>query len=359
MSQSLAKAIKYIKAPDELLATLRRGSLTGDLVVPNTVFTGAQTVKYQSISFESSTLGTYSTSTGYTQSTIVSVWKDLILSQDMGNALIIDKFEDEEAMANGLVTYVNRYILDVQAKAVDIYRFGVITAKTGVINNTVTLTNSTALNEVLKAQAVMVDNNINISDMILYLNPQIDKIIAEQSFGKGYITIGTWGNNIDTQVRMFNGAKMVVIPSDRLGSGIQFILLHKNAVACFEKFRETVYFEEIPGFGGRKAEADIGIYHDAFVYDELVNAVYVSKCATHTVSFTDGLETATPTTMTAITVNEGSSIKIPTCTMVVSGKHCIGWDTDVSGDAVVYAQNAILTMSTAAVTLYAVWEADA
>lgn len=361
--QSLAKAIKYIKSPDELLATLRRGSLTSDLVLPNTVFTGAQTVKYQHIDFGSYELGSYSTAGGYTQTKIVATWKDLVLTQDKGNALIIDKFEDEEAMANGLVTYVNRYILDVQAPALDTYRFGVIAGKSGILFKKATLSNSTVLGAVLDAFALMNDNGINTdSGMILYVSPTVDKWLGEAALGKGYITMGSWNNSVDTNVVKFNEAKKVVVPSARLGAGVQFILLHKNAVAAFEKYRETVYFDQIPGHGGRKAEADVGVYHECFVYDELVNAVYVSKAATHKISFDDNDQTSVKTMADITGIAEGRSVKLPLCTLAATGYTFKGWDTTAYNAAshstpeVVYEDGAIVTMSTADITLYAVWE---
>ena len=87
MSQLLTKAIKYITSPKELQATLRLGTVTSDLVVPS-IFTGTNTVKYQHIEFDDYSLDDYNQSTGYAVTGIVATWKDLILTQDKGNALV-------------------------------------------------------------------------------------------------------------------------------------------------------------------------------------------------------------------------------------------------------------------------------
>lgn len=365
MSQSLAKAIRYITSPKELQATLRLGTVTSDLVVPS-IFTGTNTVKYQHIEFDDYSLDDYNQSTGYAVTGIVATWKDLILTQDKGNALVIDKFEDEEAMANGLVTYVNKYILEVQAPAVDAYRFGAITSKTGIFKRKVTLASNTVLQEVLKAFAIMEDANINTDfGMILYVNPTIDALLTEAAIGKGYISIGNWNGIMDASVRMFKTAKIVVAPQKLLGTGVNFILLHKNAVAAFEKYKETVYFDQIPGHGGRKAEADIGIYHDCFVYDELVKAIYECTVATHSISFDASSSIATGTMATLTNLNEGSFVKLPLNAFKVTGYTFKGWDTTAYNEsshpnpAVVYEDGAIVQIGQADLTLYAVWEQDA
>ncbi|MFA6333912.1 MAG: InlB B-repeat-containing protein [Methanoregula sp.] len=362
MSQSLARAVNYIKEPKELFQVFKRGSYTTDLIAKNVSFIGAQDVKYQSITFDSATLGTYSTANGYTAMGIVAVWKTLTLSQDKGNKLIIDKFEDEEAMATGLVTYVNRYVLDVQAVAVDTYVFGIIAAKSGVTLTTLAeaLTSSTVITNLSKAFEILKNNNIEQNNLLLYCSPRFHALLNEAAFGKGLIQVGTaWGGELNSNVQVYNGAKIVEVPTSRLGSGVAFMLLHKDACPVFVKYQETEYFDKIPGYGGRRSEADVGVYYDSFVYDEAVKAVYVCKNETHTLAFADGLQTATPTSMTTLTVSEGDTIALPANTMVVSGYHFIGWDTDVSGDAVVYADCATYTMSTANATLHAVWEADA
>ena len=43
-------------------------------------------------------------------------------------------------------------------------------------------------------------------------------------------------------------------------------------VPVFIKYQETEFFDKIPNFGGRRMQADVGMYYDAFVYEELVKA---------------------------------------------------------------------------------------
>lgn len=363
MSQSLAKAIKYIKTPEELEAVLFRNLYCQDLIVRDAKFIGAATVNYQTISFDSYVMDSFSQSTGYDATGIVSAWKSLALTQDKGNKLLIDRIvEDEEVTAVGLVKYVKRYIETVQQPAVDTYVFGVIAAKTGVATRTATLSATTVLPEVNKAFAVLVNNNIKTENLIMYCSPTIKAFLDEATFGKGIITIGNWNGNVEYNVQMINGAKIVTVPDSRLPSGVQFILVHKDACPVFVKFQETEFFDKIPGFGSRKMEADIGIYYDSFVYDELVKGVYVSKVATYSLAFQDGnavggAVTASPTTLATLTLNEGQVITLPPSSGFTLATHTfLGWNiTDAFNAAVTYLDEGVYTMGSANATLYGAW----
>ena len=63
-------------------------------------------------------MGDFSATTGYTAKDIVSEFKTLVLTQDKGDSIKIDKIaEDEEVTALGIVKTVNRYIETVQQPA--------------------------------------------------------------------------------------------------------------------------------------------------------------------------------------------------------------------------------------------------
>ena len=51
------------------------------------------------------------------------------------------------------------------------------------------------------------------------------------------------------------------------------------AIAAMVKYQENEYFDKIPGFGGRRSQLDMGIYHDCWVEPGAEKAVYVHKAA--------------------------------------------------------------------------------
>lgn len=363
MGNTIAKAVKYLKTPEELLGVLYRDLYCKDLVNTNAYFTGADTVKYQSLSFGSYVLGDFSATTGYTAKDIVSEFKTLVLTQDKGDSIKIDRItEDEEVTALGIVKTVNRYIETVQQPAVNTYVFAKIANTAGVANTKETITNSNAVGEIRKAFSVLRNNNVKLENLILYIDPSVKSMLDEQTFGKGIVTIGNWNGNLEFQVQMINGAKIVEVPNSRLPNGVQFILVHKDACPVFIKYQESEFFDKIPNFGGRRMQADVGMYYDAFVYDELVKAVYVSKVDTYTLAFQDGKAvagavTAAPTTLTSLILNEGETITLPAGSGFVLATHdFIGWNTSDAFTAnPPYADQAAYTMGSANATLYGCW----
>jgi hypothetical protein len=276
MPNTLAKTIAYIKSPQELAAVLIKASYTGDLVRPS-IFTGTNTVKYQHIEFQDKTLGDFNKETGYGNKGYDMTWKDLVLTQDKGDSLKIDRIDDEEAMSNGIVTIVNKYIREVQAPALDKYRFTGMFAKAGIKTVNLTVTQDTILEAIIDAYTHFQENGISTIGSILYITPGSNGLISKKNIADGHISYGAWGGNIQTNVRLFDDSKIIVVPSSTLGTGVQFALVNPLAAPAFVKYQETEYFDKIAGFGGRKAQADIGVYHDAFVYDEAVNGIYVQK----------------------------------------------------------------------------------
>lgn len=283
MSNTINHAIAYIKTPAELEKVLAQNVKTVDLEVPNFAI-GAKTVRYQHIEFGSATMSAYNRATGYVNNDITLTWKELTLTQDVGNSLYIDKMDDEEVMGLSIVRIANRYIATVQAPEVDKYRFGVMITKANIQSSQTALNANNIVESVLSARASIKDEKINSDAFILYCSNQVEAILKTAALKQGYWQLGSW-NGSENDVNMFDGIKVVAVRSELLNGGktgagfntnanISAVLVAKEAVPAMVKYAETEYFDRIPGFGGRKAEADIGIYHDCFVYDELAKGVY-------------------------------------------------------------------------------------
>ncbi len=352
---TIAKAIAYLKEPQELEATLKQGLLTADLQVPN-IFVGANTVKYQHIEFGDYDLGNFDPNEGYDSKDILLTWKEMQLTQDKGDSLKIDRMDDEEACANGIVTFANRYILKVQAPEVDKYRFGKIRAAANAFVKLQTLTAENILQTVLNAKARLEDRRINTDALILYITPANKALLKAAALEKGYWQVGSWNDQIEADVEMFDGCKVTPIPSSIMGDGeIQFILLHKNAAPAFVKYAETEFFEKIPGFGGRRMQADIGLYHDAFVYDELQKAIFICKKTantTYTVTYDKVDESATGTAPTQAATAPDGEFALKANPFTLTGKTFAGWSDGYDR----YREGDTYVMPARNVTLTAIWK---
>jgi len=351
---TIEKAIRYLSEPEAIRNVLVDSLRTADLEVPNQAI-GAQTVRYQHIGFGDYTLGDYDRDHGYEANDIVLKWKEFTLTQDKGNKLHIDKMDDEESMANGIVMLGNRYYDKVVYPAIDTYRLSKLaqTKHAFVINETLTPEN--ILTGILTAKAQMEELKIDTTSLLLYITPEIKAFLKEQALAKGYWSYGNWNGNLEIKVEMFDGAKIVPVPSKYFGnSDVQAILLHKDAAPAMTKYKETVYFDRIPGFGGRMSEVDIGVYHDSFVYEELNRAVCIflkKTTATKTVTYSGG-DGATGTAPTQAATIPGKSFTLADNTFTKAGYTFAGW-TDGSN---IYNEGEKYYMPNSNVTITARWK---
>ena len=354
---TIEKATRYLSEPEAIRKVLNDSLRTADLEQPNIVV-GAKTVKYQHIEFGSYALGDYSKKDGYSENDINLTWKTMELTQDKGDKLMLDKMDDEEAMANGIVMLGNRYHDKVVHPSIDTYRLSKLAAlgNTAVINATFTADN--IMEQILLGKARLEDMKIDTNALLLYITPDAKAQLKAAALKKGYWSVGNWNGNMEVEVEMFDGCKVKPVPAKYFGnSSVQAILLHKDAAPAFVKYSETEYFDRVPGHGKRKAEVDIGIYHDSFVYDELQRAVCLflkSSTATKTVTYAGG-DGATGTAPTQAATKPGDSFVLAANAFTKTGYKFVGW-TDGHN---VYDAGDTYYMPNGAVTLTARWMANA
>ncbi len=349
---TIEKAIKYLSEPEAIREVLNDSLRTADLEQPN-IAVGAKTVKYQHIEFGSYELGNYSKDGGYDANDINLTWKTMELTQDKGNSLTLDKMDDEESMANGIVKLGNRYHDKVVHPSIDKYRLSKI-ASVGhsfAINSTLTADN--ILTNILLGKARLEDMKIDTNALLLYITSEGKALLKEAALKKGYWTVGNWNGNMDVNVEMFDKCKVIPVPANYFGnSSVQAILLHKDAAPAFVKYSETEYFDKVPGHGKRKAQVDIGIYHDSFVYDELNRAVCLFlKSSTTTKTVTYAGDGGTGTAPTQAAVIPGNSFTLAENTFAKTGYKFVGWTDGCN----VYAAGDTYYMPNGAVTLTARW----
>lgn len=280
MANTIEKAVRYYNNDAELAKIYQAHSYTGDWEKPN-VATGADTVKYRQVSLGSTVLGDFDRESGYERKNINTTWVSKQLTQDKGDSLILDKMDGEEAQYLEIGTVANKYIRDVQIPAVDKYRFTQVAGATGVGGATGALTAETI--EAALDAGLDYLYGIGARDGItLKISATAYRLLANAAKESGSIQMGNWNGDLSTQVLTYGDivkAKVQVVPNDIIGSGVNFILAPAAAIAAMVKYQENEYFDKIPGFGGRRTQMDIGIYHDCWVEPGAEKAVYVHKAA--------------------------------------------------------------------------------
>lgn len=279
MPNTIALVTQYLKNAENAQALFKQASLTTDLeVTPAQVsFIGADTVRLPKISFGSNTFGTYSRSTGHPSKDLVLEWQSYLLSQDKGDALRIDSMDDEEGLATGLASYFNRYVQRIVTPSVDAYRLGKLATGAGTIAYSQALTDETILNALLVAHQNLNENEVPEEGRILYITPAINTLFQTSADLLKYISVGAWNGDVDLQVRMFNGAKIVVVPSTRMPANANFIMVQTDSVMGVVKHNPAKLHTEIVGFDG--VQIDYRMYHDLFVITDRSKGIYLSTTA--------------------------------------------------------------------------------
>lgn len=280
MANNIQTAVRYFNNDTELAKIYETNSYTADWVKP-TVAIGAQTVKYRKETFGSTVLGDFNRETGYTKIDINVTWEERKMTQDKGDSLVLDRMDGEEAQGLNIVESGKNYQRKIQIPSVDTYRFAAVVGTEGIEEKTGSLTKDNIEDELDAALDYLYNINAR-NGVTLKISSTAYRLLAKKAKESGSLSLGAWDGNLSAQVELYGDivkAKVQVVPSDILGTGVNFIVAPTAAIAAMVKYQENEYFDKIPGFGGRRSQLDMGIYHDCWVEPGAEKAVYVHKAA--------------------------------------------------------------------------------
>ena len=280
MANNIQSAVRYFNNDTELAKIYESNSYTADWVKATEAL-GAKSVKYRQEAFGSTVLGDFNRETGYTVKPINISWVEKTLTQDKGDSLVLDKMDGEEAQYYEIGKAGNKYLREVQIPAVDKYRFAAVLATDGIEEKTGSLTKEN-IEEALDAALDYLYGINARNGVTLKISSTAYRALANAAKESGSLSLGAWNGDMSAQVLTYGDivkAKVQVVPNDILGTGVNFIVAPAIAIAAMVKYQENEYFDKIPGFGGRRTQLDIGIYHDCWVEPGAEKAVYVHKAA--------------------------------------------------------------------------------
>ena len=276
MANTIALAVNYLADPSNLNAVYKASSKTADLEASRVQFIGADTVKLPKISFGAA-LGTYDRALGFTAMDVTKSWDTYQLSQDKGNQILVDVMDDEESKGQGVIQFANEYIRRVVVPAVDTYRFANLVTGAG---NGIALsvpTAATILEDVLASFEALAEDEVeNVEGLILYMTPAIETLLMTSTDIQKFVGMGDWNGNIDTKVKMFNQAKIVIVPTARLGANVNFMLVDPSAVLSVVKHNPAYFFAAGTHTGIDGDIINYRLYYDLFVIAERANGIYKS-----------------------------------------------------------------------------------
>lgn len=197
---------------------------TSEVLIPKMSFSGG--------------LSDYNKDTGATGRTMTLEFETFKLTKDRGTKLTLDAVENIDSAGILLAQMEAEFIRTKVAPETDAYRFGVYHGKAGTKAEG-TLTAADTEDALLTAIAALEDKEVPVDNLILFMNPQIYKILKEEVQSRRLVEGTTVQNNVTT----YDGIPVYRVPTSRFnttvtlgtdgftvsGQNINFLLMDKSA----------------------------------------------------------------------------------------------------------------------------------
>jgi len=267
-----------------------------DSLTQSPSFLNANEVKVLKLSMVG--LGNYSRVTGYPAGDLTAAWETMTLAAERGRAFSLDRMDDEEMLGLALGAIVREWMRMHVAPELDAYRFAKYATGAGnIVGAGATLSAATVLaaldagKTALRADEVPMEGiKLFVSDEVMgFLESAVSRTLQNQ-------------NGVDRRVATLDGMEIIEVPQTRFftavtlnagsasdaggfiknvstGKDINFMMIRPDAVLQPVKLNQVKYFTpEV----NQTADAHLWqyrLYHDAFVYENKTNGIYLHKKA--------------------------------------------------------------------------------
>ena len=293
MANTIALADKFLPILDEIY---KRESLTArlDAKTKPVEFGGANEIKiFKTIVVG---LGDYSRATGYPAGDVTASWETIALTQERGRAFAIDRMDDEETLGMAFGKLAGEFIRTQVVPEVDAYRFSKWAGTANVSTTAAAaLANAAAtLAAVDVASGTLDDDEVPQEGRLLFIaQPQYRQLTAAVT--RSLENQSTY----DRRLRQLDEMTIIPVPQGRFYTGIttnagalsnqggyvkgaaatnlNFILMHPTAVEQATKLANLKIFSPEENQLTDSWLFQYRLYHDAWVYDNKVDGVYIHK----------------------------------------------------------------------------------
>lgn len=252
-------------------------------------FTGVDEVKVLKVS--TTGLGDYSRQNGYPKGDITAAWETMKLTEERGKEISIDRLDNEQTLGLTFGAVTGDFMRTQVIPELDAYRFAKYASASGVQKAAAAaLTKDTILAAIDEASRAMDEKEVPGEGRVLYINsdlkPLLNQAVARQ-----------WGsdNGISNQLAGYNGMSIVYVPKTRFYSGltmndgstnwgyakgtgatdINFMMIYPQAIFQVVKFSLPKVFTPDENQTKDAWLFQFREYHDAFVYENKADGVYV------------------------------------------------------------------------------------
>jgi len=291
MTQSIALAQKFQPILDEIY---KASSLTArmDAKTKPVNFAGASVV--QVFKTDPIGLGKYDRVSGYPAGQVVGSWETLTLATERGRSFVIDRMDDEETLGMAFGTLAGEFIRTKVVPEVDAYRFSKY-ASTANINAATpgTLDANGIIKALDDAKLELDKDEVPSEGRLLYISDNcLNLLESKVSRFLGNETA------VDKRVTKYSGMEVIMVPQTRFykgitlddgatvdaggysktastGKDINFMIIHPTAVLQVAKHDSLKVFTPEQNQTTDGWLMQYRIYHDAFVYANKLNGIYL------------------------------------------------------------------------------------
>ena len=291
MTQSIALAQKFQPILDEIY---KASSLTArmDAKTKPVNFAGANVV--QVFKTDPIGLGKYDRVSGYPAGQVVGSWETLTLATERGRSFVIDRMDDEETLGMAFGTLAGEFIRTKVVPEVDAYRFSKYASTASINAATPGTLDANGIIAALDAAKLELDKDeVPSEGRLLYISDNCLNLLE----GKVSRFLGN-ENAVDKRVTKYSGMEVIMVPQTRFykgitlddgatvdaggysktvstGKDINFMIIHPTAVLQVAKHDSLKVFTPEQNQTTDGWLMQYRIYHDAFVYTNKLNGIYL------------------------------------------------------------------------------------
>ncbi|WP_419502504.1 N4-gp56 family major capsid protein [Candidatus Allofournierella excrementavium] len=249
---------------------------------------------------------------------IGSSLQNMKLTQDKSFTFTIDRRNNTDTMmTHSAGAAMDREIKEVIVPYVDRYRIAVL-AKNAATIRVEDITPENAYTSFLTASRELFNKKVPTEGRIAFVSPDYYMCIK---LDKNFTKNGDKGLDIaiNGAVGKVDNTAIVVVPTEYLPLGVNFLITHPCAMVAPKKIADYKQHENPQGINGWLVEGRI--YFDAFVLKNKRWAIYLSKANTYAATFT---------------VTTGESTPVQGVEVYAGGRFA---STDESGQAIIQLAN--------------------
>jgi hypothetical protein len=286
MANTIERAEKFVPVIDEIY---KQASKTAILDAQTKLdFTGTNAVKVLKI--ETTGLGDYSKDTGYPKGDVTATWETMTLTEDRGKEISIDRMDDEETLGQAFGGVMGQFLKTQVVPELDAYRFAAYATKAGASVEATFTTGAELLKAIDAASAEMDNKEVPEENRVLFISSALKPLLMD-AFERKY------GNDavLSRTIQIYNSMPIVFVPQGRFytgitandgssawgftknGSDINFMIVEKESVLQVQKMALPKIFDPDTNQEKDAWKFQYRLYHDALVYENKVDGIYVSK----------------------------------------------------------------------------------